>query len=232
MTSNALTPKQQKQVEAAAINAIRAELEMHHSYAVSNKTHKAAFVKLLTTVVDPKDNDSAQAVKHLMQLSKHSSKTTQAAMKSVSKDADAVHKMCVIFWEDRTKQGRGLFKGGRSKGFGNWFTRQFVQTAALGATINAALIPAAVVAINSFVNQHGHPPVTAEEYETFQEGLIRTPMGKTSLAAGFISGIVAAYQTNKAGKNWASSEKALSKLIRTTRRQRNSAASSTKKRRR
>ena len=202
------------------------------SLRCTNKTHKEAFVKLLTTVVDPKDNDSAQAVKHLMQLSKHSSKTTQAAMKSVSKDADVVHKMCVIFWEDRTKQGRELFKGGRSKGFGNWFTRLFVQTAALGATINAALIPAAIVAMVSYFNRHGDLPETAEEHKTFQEGLIRTPMGKTSLAAGFISGIVAAYQTNKAGKNWASSEKALSKLIRTTRRQRTSASSSTKKRRR
>ena len=210
MTSNALTPKQQKQLEAAAINAIRAELEMHHSYAVSNKTHKEAFVKLLTTVVDPKDNDSAQAVKHLMQLSKHSSKTTQAAMKSVSKDADAVHKMCVIFWEDRTKQGRELFKGGRSKGFGNWFTRQFVQSAALGATAVAGFYASAIVG-----------GVT-------KNGLL---MG-TGLASSAVAAFVAAYQTNKAGKNWASSEKALSKLIRTTRRQRNSAASSTKKRRR
>ena len=136
-------------------------------------------------------------------------------------------KMRVIFG-NCTKQGRELFKGGRSKGFGNWFTRQFGALAALGATIYAAIIPATVVAMLSYFNRSRHIPETAAERKTFQEVLIRTPVGKTSLAAGFISGIVAAYQTNKAGKNWASSEKALSKLIRTTRRQRNSAASSTK----
>lgn len=248
--SNELTSTQQTHVETATINAIRAELEMHHSYAVSNNTHKEAFIKLLTSIVDPNDNDSVGAVKHLKQLSKDSSKKTQAAMRSVSKNGDAVHKMCVILWEDRTKQGCEIFKGGRSKGFWNWLKRDIVSKHVSYIVYLSVLH---LFKKNVLMTNIGSK---LDLLEISYTGLVpsvddgKTHIAKiidnitdtsnnrygywTTVLIGFpvtvLMRILVKYKMYKRGKNWSSTEKSLSKLIRKTLRQRNK-QSSTKKRR-
>jgi hypothetical protein len=247
--SNVLTSKQQKQVETATINAIRAELEMHHSYAVSNNTHKEAFIKLLTTIVDPNDNDSVGAVKHLKQLSKDSSKKTQAAMKSVSTDGDAVHKLCVILWEDRTKQGCELFKGGRSKGFWNWLKRDIISKHVSYIVYlsilflfkkNAFSTGVKLDFLETSYTNIGHDESKKQIVEIIKDIFITDTNNRFGYWTTILLGLPAAaltrtlvkYKMYKRGKNWSSTEKALSKLIRKTLHQRNNASSSTKKRRR
>lgn len=246
--SNELTSTQQTHVETATINAIRAELEMHHSYAVSNNTHKEAFIKLLTTIVDPNDNNSVEAAKHLKQLSKDSSKKTQVAMRSVSKDGDAVHKMCVILWEDRTKQGCELFKGGRSKGFWNWLKRDIVSKHVSFIVYLSILhlfktnVFSTASKLDALETAYIHNIHSVDDAKEHIAKLIQDITHSSNNRYGYwttvllglpvsvLMRILVKYKMYKRGKNWSSTEKSLSKLIRKTLRQRNK-QSSTKKRR-